>query len=554
MVRYNPLCSLVLSICRKWFAYSGLLFLPIFFGLASPNLHAFSFSSLFGGSDKEKSSLARVAVLDFANTNNLSEYAYLSRSIADAIKVRLNQIFEYEKVSNRKVRRSFSSLLRKAKRKWYRMELLDIKAVAKKEKLDVVIYGSYKRIAKRKRGVDQVEVITSIYFAKKDHNIILDKKTSELNPKILTTSENIAEYSVDRIKAIIGAEEAEEEEEDESPAILVNVNVGENQSDSKKVRKEIEYIRRNLEKEHGQKVIFLPDYLDKNTGVQPPESVKKKSSLISWSKKYDIKKVIRVRVKIVRGLVQIDIIKEGKPQKEVRYELDDPPKVKKEKIKRVKKLLKIPKKKKKKVSLSVAVVSRFNWKDVSYEVGLNPFYQATQGGAGPISSLGGGFTLYFRTSLRSIIMLGKQASDKNNRSTANWFANSLFFGTHFSANYFQQTFSSPSGTADLFFQNYLVSFEASFLYPFTGELRAGLSLRPGYYIGFSSQGLGAISMVSTDETLYSGFVLPVFFEMSYLVSDRLALNIGVGDFMYDVLSTVSHGLSTFVGISYVFKR
>ena len=547
------LYPLRLLIRRKWFTCSGILFVQVFLGLASPNLHAFSFLSLFGASDEEKSSFARVAVLDFANTSNLSEYKYLSRSISDAIKTRLNQIFKYEKVSRRKVARSFSTILKRAKRRWYQLELSDIKVLAKEEKLDVVIYGSYKRIARRRRGVDQIEIITNIYFTKKAQNIVLDKKISEINPKILTTAENIAENSVDKIQTIIGADE-EEEEEDESPAILVNVNVGENQRQPRQVRKEIEYIRRNLEKEHGQRVVFLSDYLGKNKRVQPPESVKKKSSLVRWSKKYDIKKIIRVRVKIVGNLVQIDVIKEGKPQKEVEYEIDAPPEVKKENLKQVKKLLKIPKKKKKKVSLSVAVVSKQDWRSVSYEIGLNSFYQLTLSGAGSTSILGGGFTLYSRTSLKSITTFGDQPLDKSGEPSAHWLFDSLFFGAHLSGNYLQQTFSSESGSADLFLQNYLVSFEVSFLYAFTGELRAGLSLRPGYYIGFANQSLGTISTAGSGETLYSGFVLPIFFEMSYLVSARFALNTGLGNFMYDLSSTGSHGLSAFVGVSYVFKR
>ena len=539
VVSRAPLCSLMLPLCRRWFLFSCAFLVPVLFGATGK------------AGAKESSALARVAVLAFANSSNLSEYEYLSESISDTIRSRLNQIFEYEKVSQKKVTKRLSSLLKKAKRRWYQMQLLDIKALAKKEKLDIVIYGNYRRIAKTKDGVDQAEIITSIYFAKKDQNVVLDTSLSELSIQILTTAETIAEHSVDEIQIIVGGEE-----EDDSPAILVNVNVGEDQSNSKEVRKEIKYIRRHLEKEHGQKVIFLSDYLGENKGVPPPESVKEKSSLVRWSKKYDIKKIIRVRVKIAGDLVQIDVIKEGRPQKEVQYELNAPPEVKKENLKQVKKLLKI-RKKRGKVSLSVAAVSKYNWKDASYEIGLNPFYQATLGAVGqqgPLSPLGGGAALYFRTPLSSMITPGKQASAKNSQPSANRFADSLFFGVHLSANYFQQTFSSSGSTEDMLFQSYLVSFEIAFLYTFTGELRAGLSLRPGYYIGFSSQSLGTVSTGRSLERLYSGFVLPVFLEMNYLFSDRFALNVGLGNFIYDILGNTVHGLSCFIGVSYVFKR
>ena len=474
----------------------------------SYSLQAFSSSS--GKGQENPSLLARSVVLDFANSSSLSEDAYLSRSISDAIRTKFNKVFEYKKVSKREVAKSFSSILKKAKRKWYQMELPDIKALAKKQKLDVVIYGSYDRITGRKRNVDDVEIITNIYFTKKDQNIILDKQISEINPNVLTAIDKVAEHSIDKIKEIIDVDDpiAEENLEDKAPAILVNAT--KDQRNSPKASEELDYIRLNLKKEHGQKVIFLPDYLKKNKGIKPPKSVKDKSSLVRWSKEYKIKKIVHVRVKTVNGLVQVGVINKGRPKKEVQYELNAPLQVKKEKLIQMKELLKILKKRKKKIDLSVAALSKQAWGDVAHEVGLNPFYQITLGNVGSLSPWGGGVSLYYRTSLKLTAMLLYQLWNKKDQPLTHWIFDSLFWGTHFSANYFQRTFNLFPGTADIFFQNYLISFEAGFLYPFTNKLRAGLSLRPGYYIGSSSRNLGTISTKNAGEALYSGFVLPVF--------------------------------------------
>ena len=533
-------------------------------------IYGFSFSEFFGLSDKkEEAILAKVGVLDFANQHNLIQHRYLSNSIADAIKTRLNKIFEYKSISRKQIVSTFSKVLKQKKRKWHQMRIGDVRALATMEKLDVVIYGRYFQTAFGEK-VDKVRIITNIYFSHKDESIVLNSSISELNNRLVGVAERIADSALEKIKTIIGERKDEDQEARKKPIILVDAQSEsegeEKKANQDKLAKELINIKKNLEKIHGDTVIFLSDYLKENSAVKAPQTVQSKSSLIRWSKENKIGRIVRVRIR--SSIVQIEVINKDKTKakNKIEYEIDAPKKIKTAQFRQLTQALKVkePKRKRGKTSLTIGSVQKFEWKLFSYEVGLSSFYQITLTQSEDnvrLNPQGGGFTFYGRAPLSTFLDLIREKPDGGS-GLSRWLYEPLSFGLGFSAAYLRESttirrdFSilDRSVGVDLngFYQTYTFFFDLGYLYPITQRLRMGFRMRPGYYVGsFSRDSQGASSLSS--ETSYRSFTLPIGIEINYAIFDKLSLNVELGDHL-DLLGVTTHGLYVSVGISYLFVK
>ena len=451
------------------------------------------------------------------------------------------------------------------------MRIEDVRALAAIEKLDVVIYGKYFQIASGKK-VDKIRIKTNIYFSHKDESIVLDNSMSELNNRLVGAAERIADSALGKIKKIIGGREEEEDQEArKKPIILVDAqseSEGEEEKENQdKLAKELINIKKNLEKIHGDTVIFLSDYLKENSAVKAPQTVQKKSSLIRWSKENKIGRIVRVRIK--SSIVQIEVINKDskdKAKNKIEYKIDAPKKIKTAQFNQLTQALKVkkPKRKRGKTSLTIASVQKFEWKLFSYEVGLSSFYQITLTQAEDsvrFNPRGGGVTFYGRAPLSTFLDLIREKPDGGS-GLSRWLYEPLSLGIGFSASYLRESttirrdFSilDRSVGVDLngFYQTYTFFFDLGYLYPITQRLRLGFRMRPGYYVGFFSRNFQEVSSLP-DQASYRSFTLPVGLEANYAIFDKLSLNAELGDHL-DLLGVTTHGLYVSVGISYLFVK
>ncbi len=517
------------------------LTLSLFSFLLFADLYAFD-----SASTKNKSA-AKVAILKFSNTSKLSQYNYLADSLSSAIQEKFDQIFDYKKVSKSKITKTLSKILKKKGRKWHQLSLDNIKTLAEKEKIDVIIYGNY--VAQRREGkkTDKLTIITKIYFASRQQNIILSKKVTEVTSLLLVVSDKIAKSAITKISHIVGLENKKTvEKKDTRPIILADIQAKQVSSKlQKKRRSELIRIKKSFEKAYDVDVFFLSEYLKDNVEIKAPVKLQGKKSLVLWSKKNNISRLVSIQFK--SNFVKISVAvndqsnKKNKLDKKIKYHIDSSDKVKRKKIKKAVSFLKPAVKKKikrgrqkRKRSFNLAYLNSLKWQDVVYEVGFNLFYQLGVGQeSGSLFPLIGGFRLYSRTSFDRFENLFTKRD-----LLPSWLSNSIHLGVQLGVSTFSDLVNNRS------FHNFSFSFEAGYLYYFSNRLRGGGYLAPAYNI---------FSVSNNPDIVFTSFILSFYGELSYIWTNNISFSLGGGDSM-SFGNGIGHELFVSLGVSYLKNK
>ena len=685
----------------------------IFASLFILNIVSSSFAAINDEVKTENDALANVVILNFINKSNLRRYKYLSASFSEAMRSTFNKLFTYKRVNNTKTHKTLQQILQKSKKKWHQIKLINIKALAEREKLDVVIYGEYIRLkTKKKHKIDRIKITTKIYFSFLDEEITLNTRVSKLDHSIFSVMKKIAKSSVGNIHKHIDFTAANDEENQNiSPVLVIPINQNikidgfeaeleymrsqldrnftakislvdryirekidvnirtpkekkkllsklvratrikqmiqistdgnlfkmnliarrkpvktitypisaseqikhgyiretanffnlkgkgvktatkkrkslilvlpklntssEDEQEKKQTDTEINHIKKIIHDYYNARILFLTDYIKHDIFLAMPSDAKQ-DLLKSLIKKYKIHRLLKVKMEA--GLITTKVIVNYKFKRQFTYSIEASNAIKKVnfqkmaytlglkkativrrgksafKISALQKMQKNNDKTTSKHSLSQKLKKSDsttklnpNWKNVIYEIGLNPFYQLSWTSFADVhlfNYLGGGLTLYSRISINQIQRLFTKSGTLNQptKKLGGWWS-ALHLGASFTSVYSQ--LDTPSHNS--FLQNYLFSFELSYLYPITKTWRLGLGVRPGFYLGYLSSNNGVLS----NNVQFRNIALPITLEVNYLINSSLILNIGLSENLYDLTSnSFIHGVGILVGFSW----
>ena len=97
--------------------------------------------------------------MNFVDEKGQKDYEYLSASLSEAVSKSLKEKFTYQTTSSVSNEKALAGILKGKKKKNKDLNLIDIQTLAKKQNLDVVIYGEF--FAHHQKGTE-----TSIIFIK----------------------------------------------------------------------------------------------------------------------------------------------------------------------------------------------------------------------------------------------------------------------------------------------------------------------------------------------------------------------------------------------------
>ncbi len=343
--------------------------------------------------------------------------------------------------------------------------------------------------------------------------------------------------------------------------ILILSNLNNSSKDGKQkeqINTEIATLQKAIHRHYGVEFLLFSNYLKKDIVLKMSLEAKKKI-LRSLIQKYRIHKFLRVKMQ--SGLVKTNIVVNNKSNDQVAYDVTASNEIKEASFQRIAYALgskkhvstnngrivfKIPSSQ----AMSLRTYQR-SWKNVAYEIGLNPFYQfsyLSPKNTNASSLIGGGLILYSRLSFNQIWRMFTK-SNNHERKLKEW-SRSFHLGVGLTLNYIQNNDDAQMN----FFQNYIFSLDLSYLYPLTDTWRLGIALRPGFYFGY----IVSKSKIFENGSHVRNVILPVILEASYILSQSFILNVGLSENLYDLISgsgvliNFTHGITVFLGVSWSF--
>ena len=155
------------------------------------NLYALPEKSSQAKQNKEKQEttrLVRVAFLNFIDTQGSGHYDYLSTSIPDAIKDILQSRFKYQTTGSKQNENALNKILKDSKKTAKDITKQDIRALASKQNLDIIIYGDFKARYNQKTDVSDITIRSKIYLNFFKEVIVLEPLTNPIDSTIFVVS------------------------------------------------------------------------------------------------------------------------------------------------------------------------------------------------------------------------------------------------------------------------------------------------------------------------------------------------------------------------------
>ena len=488
----------------------------------------------------------RIAILDLMPFFASARYRGLSNELFEKTNRELKKILRYTVSSQEQVYTLFSRVLEKNNREWRESGLNEIDELAAAGNISMLLYA---KSDFQLNDAREFNISVKLYFAPESADITLGNLTGRLDQAgIILPIDGMVRLISQTVSRMLGKEPQKSALGSEMILLLAPKYNNNNELSElqKQTAGEQNFVIDRLRREHGYNLVYYAEFL-RNNNIRPFQ--RSEGKLANWIKKNDIQRILYMKVKT--GLVTLINVVEGRPKRKVTFDVDTPSAFKSSKINEIARGFYIEPKIKIETINELSNVSVTSWRDVSFEIGFNPFYQfILAGDTRELNFLGGGFLIHMRAPIASIFNIPASRTQ-----TSSDFSRSLFFGLSLHSAYVRenlivrQTLPVTGVQADQsltrWFQNYTIAFEVSYLYPVTPSFRAGLSLRPGYHIGFFGN-----TLTSSPSEIYRNFALYSGLEANFLITQGLSLNLGIG---YSTHSTrfAFHGFYSSLGISFI---
>ena len=432
----------------------------------------------------------------------------------------------------------FSKVLKKNGRKWREARLNEIRELAAAGNISILLYAKsdFKR-----NNANEFNISVKLYLPSKKADLTLGKLTGKLDRTGFTLPIDDMVRLISRsISKMLGKQTPGSARDTGMVLLLAPKYTNALSELQKKTRDEQNFVINYLYREHRYNLVYYAEFL-RNNNISPFR--KSEGKLVTWIKKNRIQRTLYMKVK--NNSVTLANIVEGRPKHKATFDVDAPARIKNSKLNKIAAGFYI-KPDIQTVSGNDLSTVAVNLQNVSFEIGFNPFYQfvLVVDDTKKLNFLGGGFLIHMRAPLTGIF----------NMSTSTGFSRSLFFGLSLHAAYIRENLIVRQTLPEFgvqvnqnlarWFQNYTVAFEVSYLYPVTPSFRAGLSLRPGYNIGFFGDTLSSPSNID------GGFALYLGLEANFLIAQGFSLNLGIG-YSTHSLNFVFHGFYSSLGVSFL---
>ena len=291
----------------------------IFISLFILNIFSLSFAAVNDEAKTKNDALASVVILNFINKSNLRQYEYLSAGFSEAMRSTLNTLFTYTQVNNTETHKTLQQILQKSKQKWHQIKLINIKALAEQEKLDVIIYGEYIRLkTKKKDEINHIKITTKIYFSFLDEEITLNTRVSKLDHSISSVMKKIAKSSVGNIHKHIDFTATKDEKNQRiSPVLVIPINQNIKMDG---FEAELKYMRSQLDRNFTAKISLIDYYMRKKIDVNIQTPKEKRKILSTLVRTRRIKQMIQISTN--GNLFKMTLITRGRPVKMITYRIN----------------------------------------------------------------------------------------------------------------------------------------------------------------------------------------------------------------------------------------
>ena len=480
----------------------------------------------------------RIAVLDLMPFWSSTRYRHLSDELFQKTNREFKKKFRYTISSQRQVHSLFSKVLKKNGRKWREARLNEIRELAAAGNISILLYAKsdFKR-----NSANEFNISVKLYLPSERADLTLGKLTGKLDRAGVTLPiDDMVRLISQSIRSMLGNQTPRSARGSGMVLLLAPKYTNALSTLQKQTRDEQNFVINYLYREHRYNLVYYAEFL-RNNNIRPFR--RSEGKLVTWIQRNRIQRILYMKVK--NNSVTLINVVEGRPKHKATFDVDTPARIKNSKINKIAQGFYIKPNIQTASGSGLSTVAT-NLQNVSFELGFNPFYQLVLAGdTKKLNFLGGGFLIHIRAPLASIFGM----------STSTGFSRSLFFGLSLHSAYIRensivrQTLPEIGVQVDQnlarWFQNYTVAFEVSYLYPVTPSFRAGLSLRPGYNIGFFGDTLtSSPSEVYGDFSLYSGL------EANFLIAQGFSLNLGIG-YSTHSLNFVFHGFYSSLGISFL---
>ena len=253
--------------------------------------------------DKDKN-IVRLGVLHFINEKGSKDYDFLSESISEDIEKNLKKKFKYKQTSSNENEKVLKKILANKDKKSQPqiITLNDIKELCKKQKLGVVIYGSFKIHQKKGRSVNTVLIKPKLYLHFLKTPVALKSVSSPFSSEIFNVTERVSSIVVKKINRLIRVQSKVQK-----TVLVSQVNKG---SGKEILQKEIIRLKTYLKKTFQGNIFTLSEYLSQNPNIKAPRKLKK-NTLLNWRIDSSVANLIRLKLKKKGKQVNIYINQKG---------------------------------------------------------------------------------------------------------------------------------------------------------------------------------------------------------------------------------------------------
>ena len=293
------------------------------------------------GKSKEDKSLVRVAVMSFIDEKDQKKYKYLAESISNALNNALKKKFVYQNTSSIKNKRTLKDIRKQKPKKKNRPGQNDplniksnVKALAKKNNLDIIVFGSYYTYHKAGTTTVQIVIKSQLYLSFFGEFITLEEVANPIDSTIFNVTDLLVGILIDKISALTGFQQAlgvtviaPQYSRVGSGKGVVKSQIPLARRENTILSEEAERLKNYLTDIFGGDIFELSEYAATHADVKPPPFKKRRGkkkrrssakNMVRWQKQHKIDNLFKVAFD-QKQFINIMFSQKGQPPFTVSY-------------------------------------------------------------------------------------------------------------------------------------------------------------------------------------------------------------------------------------------